>query len=97
MLFYPSLNLRGASGIQLTSPASYHVDSPAQALTQEDKKLGDKSLAMSREKEKDKEMRCPQCRRQSLKRKEEGVFCGFCGYQLSPGEEVKFRLYELLR
>ena len=44
-----------------------------------------------------KEMKCPKCARPSLKRKEGGVVCGFCGYNLTPGEEVKFRLYELLK
>jgi predicted RNA-binding Zn-ribbon protein involved in translation (DUF1610 family) len=44
-----------------------------------------------------KEMKCPMCGKTSLKRKESGVICNFCGYILSPGEEVKFRLYELLK
>jgi len=44
-----------------------------------------------------KEMKCPKCGRASLKRKENGIMCGFCGYALSPGEEVKFRLYEMLK
>jgi ribosomal protein L37AE/L43A len=44
-----------------------------------------------------KDMKCPKCARFSLKRKESGVVCGFCGYVLSPGEEVKFRLYEMLK
>lgn len=48
-------------------------------------------------KEKDSEMHCPSCKRFSLKRKEEGVFCGFCGYRLTPGEETRYRLYELLK
>jgi ribosomal protein L37AE/L43A len=42
-------------------------------------------------------MKCPKCGRPSLKRKEVGVTCTFCGYVLSAGEEVKFRLYELLK
>jgi ribosomal protein L37AE/L43A len=42
-------------------------------------------------------MKCPMCGKLSLKRKENGVICSFCGYILSPGEEVKFRLYELLK
>jgi ribosomal protein L37AE/L43A len=44
-----------------------------------------------------KEMKCPKCGRLSLKRKESGVVCGFCGYVLGPGEETRFRLYELLK
>ena len=44
-----------------------------------------------------KEMKCPKCGKFSLKRSEKGVICGFCGYQLSPGEEARYRLYELLR
>ena len=43
------------------------------------------------------EMHCPGCKRFSLKRKEEGVICGFCGYRLSAGEETRYRLYELLK
>jgi ribosomal protein L37AE/L43A len=46
---------------------------------------------------KQKEMKCPKCGKSSLKRKDSGVICNFCGYALSPGEEVKFRLYELLK
>jgi ribosomal protein L37AE/L43A len=44
-------------------------------------------------------MKCPKCGKPSLKRKDSGagVMCNFCGYALSPGEEVKFRLYELLK
>jgi len=44
-----------------------------------------------------KDMKCPQCAKVSLKRKESGVACGTCGYILSPGEETRFRLYELLK
>jgi len=44
-----------------------------------------------------KVMKCPKCGKPSLKRKESGVVCGFCGYSLSPGEETRFRLYELLK
>jgi ribosomal protein L37AE/L43A len=44
-----------------------------------------------------KEMKCPKCGKLSLKRKTAGVVCNFCGYVLTPGEEVKFRLYELLK
>lgn len=42
-------------------------------------------------------MRCPKCKKFSLKRSDAGVVCGFCGYQLSLGEETRYRLYELLR
>jgi len=37
------------------------------------------------------------CGKASLKRKETGIACNFCGYSLTPGEEVKYRLYELLK
>jgi len=47
--------------------------------------------------EREREMKCPKCGRLSLKRSEKGVMCGFCGHQLSPGEEARYRLYELLR
>ena len=46
---------------------------------------------------KESEMRCPGCKRFSLRRKEEGVACSFCGYRLTPGEEARYRLYELLK
>ena len=52
---------------------------------------------MPRPAEDSRDMKCPKCARLSLKRKETGVVCGFCGYILSPGEEVKFRLYEMLK
>lgn len=51
----------------------------------------------SRPKNDSKDMKCPKCGKPSLKRKEGGVTCGFCGYILSPGEETRFRLYELLK
>src|SRR5438128_1274715 len=35
-------------------------------------------------------MKCPKCGRSSLKRSEKGVMCGFCGHQLSPGEEATY-------
>lgn len=44
-----------------------------------------------------KDMKCPRCGKLSLKRKESGIQCGFCGYLLSPGEEVRYRLYEMLK
>ncbi|HUI01700.1 MAG TPA: hypothetical protein VLX56_08740 [Nitrososphaerales archaeon] len=44
-----------------------------------------------------KDMKCPGCGRLNLKRKESGVVCSFCGYVLSPGEETRFRLYEMLK
>ncbi|MDA4117148.1 MAG: hypothetical protein OK455_02270 [Thaumarchaeota archaeon] len=44
-----------------------------------------------------KDMKCPKCGKNSLKRKDTGVTCNFCGYILSPGEEARFRLYELLK
>ena len=47
--------------------------------------------------EKGSEMKCPGCKRNSLKRRDTGVSCGFCGYSLTPGEEARYRLYELLK
>jgi ribosomal protein L37AE/L43A len=44
-----------------------------------------------------KDMKCPKCGKNNLKRKESGVVCSFCGYVLSPGEETRFRLYEMLK
>jgi ribosomal protein L37AE/L43A len=46
---------------------------------------------------KESQMRCPGCKRFSLKRKDEGVSCNTCGYTLTPGEESRYRLYELLK
>ncbi len=43
------------------------------------------------------EMKCPKCGRASLKRRESAVTCTFCSYLLTPGEEVRFRLYEMLK
>jgi ribosomal protein L37E len=54
-------------------------------------------ITLSRPPNDSKVMKCPKCGKASLKRKESGVVCNFCGYVLSPGEEVKFRLYELLK
>lgn len=51
----------------------------------------------SRKRMEDAGMRCPKCKRLSLKRREEGVVCSFCGYVLTPGEEVRYRLFEMLR
>ncbi len=47
--------------------------------------------------EREKKMRCPKCGKFSLKRSERGVMCSFCGRELSPGEEARYHLYELLR
>ena len=46
---------------------------------------------------KDSEMKCPGCRRFSLRRRDQTVSCATCGYTLTPGEEARFRLYELLK
>jgi ribosomal protein L37AE/L43A len=43
------------------------------------------------------EMKCPRCGKYTLKRGAEKIGCRFCGYVLSPGEETRFRLYEMLR
>ena len=69
-------------------------------LTQENKKWLDKSLPLAYDRtarERDSEMRCPGCKRNSLRRKEAGVVCGFCGYTLTAGEEARYRLYEMLK
>jgi ribosomal protein L37AE/L43A len=51
----------------------------------------------SQDRTRDKEMKCPGCSKTTLKRRENGVACSTCGYTLSPGEEVRFRLYEMLK
>ena len=45
----------------------------------------------------DDRMKCPKCGRFELKEGEGGIVCKVCGYQLSPGEADKFRLFKLLR
>jgi len=42
-------------------------------------------------------MTCPKCGKPSLNRKNSGVICNFCAYILSPGEDVKYTLYDLLK
>lgn len=44
----------------------------------------------------EKEMRCPKCGWFSLSGSEE-VKCRTCGYQLSPGEATKYRLFQMLK
>ncbi len=46
---------------------------------------------------KDEEMKCPKCKRFGLRETPEGATCKICGYQLTPGEATKFRLFRLLR
>ncbi len=43
------------------------------------------------------DMKCPKCGRFELRETPNGVTCRICGYQLSPGENDKFRLYRLLK
>jgi DNA-directed RNA polymerase subunit RPC12/RpoP len=43
-----------------------------------------------------REMKCPKCGWFSLRGTEE-VRCQTCGYQLSPREATKYRLYQLLK
>jgi ribosomal protein L37AE/L43A len=43
------------------------------------------------------EMKCPKCGKFALKRGAERVLCRFCGYALTPGEETRYRLYEMLK
>jgi len=42
-------------------------------------------------------MKCPKCGRFTLHETGNGVDCRTCGYQLSPGEVDRFRLFRLLR
>jgi ribosomal protein S27AE len=44
----------------------------------------------------DREMKCPKCGLYSLRDFQERIACSSCGYQLSPGEATKFRLFRLL-
>lgn len=43
------------------------------------------------------EMRCPKCGRFSLHETKSGVGCRTCGYELSPGEVDRYRLFRLLK
>jgi hypothetical protein len=45
----------------------------------------------------DNEMKCPKCGMFSLRITERGVGCKTCGYELSPGETDKYRLFQLLK
>lgn len=45
----------------------------------------------------DREMKCPKCGRFSLHVTEKGVGCKVCGYELSPGEVDRYRLFQLLK
>lgn len=45
----------------------------------------------------DADMRCPKCARFELKEQEALVRCAVCGYELSPGQQDKFRLYRTLK
>jgi len=45
----------------------------------------------------EKEMKCPKCGWFSLTSSETGVKCRTCGYELSPGEVSKYRLYQMLK
>jgi ribosomal protein L37E len=44
-----------------------------------------------------REMKCPKCGRYSLRVTEKGVGCRTCGYELSPGEVDRYRLFQLLK
>jgi ribosomal protein L37E len=45
----------------------------------------------------EQEMKCPKCGWHTLHGSEAGVKCKTCGYELSPGEATKFRLYQMLK
>jgi len=42
-------------------------------------------------------MKCPKCGRFTLHENTAGVSCRTCGYELSPGEVDRYRLFRLLR
>ena len=42
-------------------------------------------------------MKCPKCGWFSLAPSDAGAKCKTCGYELSPGEAAKYRLYQLLK
>lgn len=43
------------------------------------------------------EMRCPKCGMRTLRQSGDGVGCRTCGYELTPGEVDKYRLYRLIK
>jgi ribosomal protein L37AE/L43A len=43
------------------------------------------------------EMKCPKCGMRTLRQSGDGVGCRTCGYELTPGEVDKYRLYRLIR
>jgi ribosomal protein L37AE/L43A len=43
------------------------------------------------------EMRCPKCGRLDLRETPQGVTCRVCGYELTAGENDRYRLYKLLK
>ena len=45
----------------------------------------------------EQEMKCPKCGRFSLRGSDVEVKCQICGYELSPGEATKYRLYKMLK
>ncbi|HXW36473.1 MAG TPA: hypothetical protein VEJ36_01020 [Nitrososphaerales archaeon] len=45
----------------------------------------------------DDEMKCPKCGRFDLHTTSSGVGCKTCGYELTPGEVDKYRLFKLLK
>jgi ribosomal protein L37E len=45
----------------------------------------------------EQEMKCPKCGWFSLGSSDAGVKCRTCGYELSPGEAAKYRLYQMLK
>lgn len=47
--------------------------------------------------ERNQEMKCPKCGRFTLHKTEAGVGCKTCGYELSPGEVDRYRLFQLLK
>ena len=45
----------------------------------------------------EQEMKCPKCGWFRLRSSETGAKCQTCGYELSPGEAAKYRLFQLLK
>lgn len=45
----------------------------------------------------DQEMKCPMCGRFALHTTEKGVGCKICGYDLTPGQVDRYRLFQLLK
>jgi ribosomal protein L37AE/L43A len=87
----------GATGIELSRLAPENINKPIHRFSPRViRNAGITSRSMSQPGGKS-EMKCPKCGKFALKRGADKVHCRFCGYALTPGEETRYRLYEMLK